>query len=406
MVNTFWRSARERLRLVTIAVALSLVMAACGSSGGGAGGPGQPYRIGVLLGLTGAYASISEPERQALQLFTDRVNASGGVNGRPIELVVADTGSNESQAVNEFRRLATQEDVVAVIGPSSSGEAVALRPISQSLRTPVMAIAASNGIITPPAESGYMFKEFPASLDSLRAQLTHAKERGWRRVAMLSSNNGYGQEPAKALPGMVAEFGLELVGSEVFPPDATDMTPQLSALAGSRPDVTLVWSVNPANAVVARNAQAIGYPGQLFQAPGAASRQYLELGAAAVEGTLLQGSKVLVADQIPAADRQSRVLTEFVRAWQAAYSSTPSQYAAGGWDSVLLTVEALRGTDPALGDVQQVRDALRDRLEQTSGIGGTLAVYEFTPERHGPEGIAGLAIIRVQGGRFVLEQSY
>lgn len=407
-MNTSWRGAGGRLRVAAVGLVLALGATACGAGAesGGGSGAAEPYKIGVLLGLTGAYAAISEPERQALELYTERINADGGVNGRQIELLVTDTGSDESQAVNEYRRLVTQEEVVAVVGPSSSGEAVALRPISASLTTPVMAIAASNEIITPPEEATYMFKEFPASLDSLRAQLTYAKEQGWQRVAMLSSNNGYGQEPANALPDMIGEFGLELVGSEVFPPDATDMTPQLSALAGSNPDVTLVWSVNPSNAVVARNAQAISYPGELFQAPGAASDQYIELGGEAVENTLLQGSKVLVSDQLAADDPQTAVITDFVDAWQAEYGDTPSQYAAGAWDAMLLTVEALRATDPALSEPQQIRDALRDQLEQTSGVNGVLAVYDFAPDRHGPQGIEGLAIIRVQDGAFVLEQAY
>jgi branched-chain amino acid transport system substrate-binding protein len=398
---------RRGLRAAAIGLALALTATACGGGGGGTA-PGEPesYRVGALLGLTGAYAAISEPERQALELYVEGLNADGGINGRPVELVVADTGSNESEAVNQLRRLVTQEEVVAVIGPSSSGEAVALRPISTSLRVPVMAIAASNAIITPPAESPYMFKEFPASLDSLRAQLTYAQEQGWTRVAMLSSNNGYGQEPAGALPDMIGEFGLELVGAETFPPDATDMTPQLSALAGTAPDVTLVWAVNPANAVVARNARDISYPGALFQAPGAASAQYIELGGDAVEGTLLQGSKVLVSDAVAADDPQKAVLTDFVAAWQAEYDATPSQYAAGGWDSSLLTFTALAATDPALTDPQEVRDALRVALEATSGVSGVLAVYSFSPEQHGPQGIDGLAIIRLENGAFVLEQAY
>lgn len=397
---------RRRLRAAAIGIALALTATACGGGGGGEPGAVEPYKVGALLGLTGAYAAISEPERQALELYIAGVNADGGINGRPVELVVADTGSNESEAVNQLRKLVTQDEVVSVIGPSSSGEATALRPISASLKVPVMAIAASNAIITPAAESTYMFKEFPASLDSLRAQLTYAKEQGWTRVAMLSSNNGYGQEPAGALPDMIAEFGLELVGAETFPPDATDMTPQLSALAGTRPDVTLVWSVNPANAVVARNARDISYPGVLFQAPGAASTQYIELGGDAVEGTLLQGSKVLVSDAVPADDPQKEVLTEFVSAWQAEYGATPSQYAAGGWDSSLLTFTALAATDPALTEPQKVRDALRDALEATTDVSGVLAVYSFSPELHGPQGIDGLAIIRLEGGAFALEQAF
>ncbi|GAA4696716.1 ABC transporter substrate-binding protein [Pseudonocardia yuanmonensis] len=389
-------------------IALLLVAAACSGPPGGddeRGAPAGSYRIGALLGLTGAHSAISKAERQALQLYTERVTAAGGLHGRPLELVVADTGSDPRRAVDEYHGL-VREGVVAVVGPGSSREAVALRPVSRSLRTPVTAIAASDDVIAPPSEATYMFTGFPASTGSLRAQLTYAQEQGWRRVALLSSDDDYGREAAAALPGMVAEFGLELVGNQVFPPDAIDMTPQLSALAGTAPDVTLVWSLNLSTAIISRNAFVLGYPGVLFQASGAATAQYLGLGGDAVEGTLLQGSKVLVSDQVPADDPQGPVLADFLAAWRAAHGTPPSPYAAGGWDAAHLTVTAMRTLDPALTDVQQLREAVRDRLERTTGVPGTLAVYTFTPERHGPEGIAGLAIIRVDGGRFLLEQAY
>ncbi|MFR9805038.1 ABC transporter substrate-binding protein [Pseudonocardia sp. RS010] len=396
------------LRTTAVVAMVIAVVAACGGSGGGAVESSAPYKVGVLLGLTGAYASVSEPEQKALQLYADRVNAAGGINGHPLQLVVADTGSNETEAVNQLRKLVTQEQVVAVLGPSSSGEAAALRPISAQLKTPVLAIASANSIIEPAAESTYMFKEFPDSTDSLRAQLKYAQEQGWTRIAMLSSNNGYGQDPAKALPQVIGEFpGLQLVGSEVFSPTATDVTAQLSALRGGNPDALLVWCVNPANAVVARNVRDSGFPAHLLQAPGAASSEYLHLGGSSVEGTLLQGSKVLVADQVAADDPQRGVLTDFVAAYKAAYEGeAPSQYAASGWDSAMLLAEAMKTIPAQTSAVQDIRESIRTGLEGLKGISGNLAVYNYSAQRHGPTGIEGLAIIRVQNGAFTLVQSY
>ena len=409
-MNTFRTTARGRLRTAAVAIAMLLVAAACSTAcsvpTGDDDRAGAPYRIGVLLGLTGTDAAASRPGYRALQLYAERATALGGVHGRPVELVVADTGGDAGRAVEEYRRLVLQEDVVAVVGPGSRAEAVALRPTSRALRTPVTAVAGADDVISPPSEAAYMFTQVPASVNSLRAQLTYAQEQGWRRVAILSSDDDHGREAADALPGMIAGFGLELVGNQVFPADAIDMTPQLTTLAATAPDVTLVWSAALPTAIVSRNAFVLGYPGVLFPASGAAGAHYIGLGGDAVEGTLLQGPKMLVSDQIPADDPQGPVLGDFVDAWEVEYGTTPSPYAAGAWDAVHLTVEALRATDPALTRTQQTRDAIRDRLERTTEVPGTLAVYTFTPERHGPEGIAGLAIIRVDGGRFLLEQAY
>ena len=376
---------------------------ASGSEGSGGQASGEPCRLGVLLGLTGAYAAVAEPQQQAINLFEEQVNAAGGINGQPLELVVVDTASNESEAVNQLRRLATQEQVIGVVGPSSSGEALALKPIAQSLQLPTVAIAAAQEIVDP--VEPFVFKQFPASTDSLRAQLTYAQEQGWNRVAILSSNNAYGQDAASAIGDLVDEFGLELVAQETFPPDATDMTPQLSSIAGQNPDATLVWSVNPANAIVAENASAIDLPGTLFQAPGAASTQYMELGGDAVEGTLVQGSKILVPDSIEESDPQFEAISSFVDAWGQAYDGQPNQFGAGAWDAMLIAEEALSSGDvDCSGSAEEVRTALQSSLEQSvSELPGTIAVYDFGPDVHGPAGIEGQAVLVVQDGEFALE---
>lgn len=406
-------------RWAAAAVSVAFLATACGDgsdsespsasgSGGGDCAADTPYKIGGLLGLTGAYSALGESEQKAAQLFAEKTNDEGGINGHPIEMVFADTTSSESEAVNQLRRLATQEEVIAVVGPSSSGEGIAVKPISGSLKVPVVVPASSNAIITPADEATYMFKEFPASNDSLTAQLTYAQEQGWSRVAILAANNGYGQEPVEALPEVIKDFdGLELVASETFPPDATDVTAQLSAVASSNPDVTLIWAVNPANAVVARNAADSNFPGMLFHSPGGATPLYIEVAGEAANGTLVQGSKIAVPDAVEEGDPQYEVLTTFTEAWRDEYSSEPNQFAANGWDSMLIVAEALEAGEVSPCDLQEGRDALRDSLEENiDGLAGINAVYSYSPEQHGPEGIAGLAVLGVEGGAFTLEQGY
>ena len=406
------RTPQKHVAAIAVAAAFFAAAGCGGGDGGSAGGgdcaPDSPYRIGGLLGLTGAYASLGENEQMAMNLYAKQTNAAGGINGHPIELEFADTTSSESEAVNQLRRLATQAEVIAVVGPSSSGEGFAVKPVSTSLEVPVVVPASSTDIVTPLDEAQYMFKEFPATDDSLNAQLTYVKEQGWKRVAILAANNGYGQEPVEALPSVITQFeGLELVASETFPPDATDVTAQLSAVARSTPDVVLVWAVNPANAVVARNAADIGFPAMLFHSPGAATPVYLEVAGEAANGTLVQGSKIAVPDSIEPTDAQIEVVTGFAEAWRAEYGTDPNQYAANGWDSMLLIDEALRTADVSPCDLQEGRDQLRTSLEQNvKDLAGINAVYTFGPDQHGPVGIEGLAVLGVANGAFQLEQGY
>jgi branched-chain amino acid transport system substrate-binding protein len=404
------RSARRRGGLAVMLAGTLLTAAACGGgsgSSGSGGGNSEPYKIGALLGLTGSYSALGTNEQQAVQLFADQVNAAGGINGHKLEIVVADTTSSESEAVNQLRKLATQDNVIAVVGPSSSGEGIAVKPISGSLKVPVIVPASSKDIVTPPDQAKYIFKEFPATDVSLQAQLTYAKDQGWKSIAVLASNNGYGQEAVQALPDLVGKYGLDLVASETFAPDATNMTPQLTTIAAKNPDAVLVWSVNPANAIVAKGAADIGFKPVLFNAPGAASPDYIKVGGSAVEGTLVQGSMVAVPDDIEQSSPQYKVVKDFLAAWEAKSSNPPNQYAANGWDSMLILQNALEHLKGNPSSVTDIRSALRDALEgNTKDLVGINAIYNYSPTQHGPEGIKGLAVLKVENGGWKLVKGY
>ncbi len=389
-----------------LGAALVLLSAACGGggdTGGGGGGGGGSYKIGVPLALTGVSGAIGEPQKKALDLFAEQVKAKGGLAGHQVEFVYVDTASEESQAVNAMRKLATQDQVVAIVGPSSSGEGIAAKPIVESLKVPTITIAGAPGVVAPPVK--YMFKEFPSPLDGLRGQLEHLKSEGLNKVGIIYQNNAYGQAPAEAMPAMVQELGMQMGPSVPFPPAATDVTPQLQAVAKDAPDALIVYAVTPANAIVAKNAEAIGLKSQIFQSPGAASTAYIKLAGDAAEDTLVQGSKILAAEAVAKDDPQYQAIQDFAKSHQDKYGELPSQFAAGAWDAMTLMTMAIEKAAPDPSDVPKARDAIRDALEELEPVNGVVAVYDYTPEQHGTTGTRGFAILRVEKGKYVVEAS-
>jgi len=169
----------------------------------------------------------------------------------------------------------------------------------------------------------------------------------------------------------------------------------------------LIWAVNPANAIVAKNAKAINYPGVLFNSPGAGTPLYISIGGAATEGTLVQGSKIAVPDKISSADPQYDALQGLLSAWKKSHTDNPNQFVANGWDTFLILDKALTGAKVTPGGTQQTRDKIRDALESgTKDVAGINAIYSFSPETHGPKGIRGLAVLIVKDGKFDLLKSY
>ena len=381
-----------------------------GGSGDGANtvAEKEPIRIGVLLGLTGAYAALGVPSANAVELFFEQENANGGINGHPIEWVLLDSESDETVLVNQFRRLATERNVHAVIGPSASGEATALRTFSLEYGLPTIGLVSSSLAVEPPEEALYMFKQYTGTTESLRAQLTFAQEQGWERIGLIYANNGYGQDPANRLEDLAAEYGLTVTGMEPFEPTDTDMTAQLGRLGDGNPDAVLVWAVNPANAIIANSAEAIGFEPALFNSPGAGSIEYITIGGSAVEGTYLQGSQVLAFESMDPAGPAYQLTKDLVEKYQAAFGEAAGQYAANGWDGGILiknAIEQAGDLDPS--DVQGTRDAIRDALEnKTISIPAVNSTYTFTPEFHGSLSLEGLAVLVVRNGEFVLVQTY
>ncbi|MBZ2195446.1 ABC transporter substrate-binding protein [Occultella gossypii] len=401
----------SRRRVVTMlgAAALMLGTVACGGdTPGNTDGGDDPYRIGVLVGLTGSYAALGVPEQQAIELYFEQINDGGGIDGRPVELVVLDSGSDESNAVNQFRKLAIEENVHAILGPSSSGESIALRPFSGDLQVPTIALASSSSIVEPAAEAGYIFKQYSGTNESLRAQLEFAAAQGWTSVGLLHTNDGYGQDPANNIEAVAAEVGIEVTGIEAFDATATDVTAQLGTLSEGNPQAVLVWAVNPANAVVAKSAESINFEPVLFNSPGAGSQAYIENAGSAADGTFVQGSVVLAASSLEAGDPQYEVTNTLVDTFEEAYGEVAGQYAANGWDGSILLVNAIEAAaehDPA--DVQATRDAIRDSLENnTQAVVGVNAIYTYTPEFHGSVELGGLAVLEVADGAYSVVKTY
>jgi len=404
--SRLWRNATALLG--TAAIVGSLAACSGNASPGGDDSSAAAYKVGVLVGLTGSYAALGDPEQKAIKLYFDDLNKQGGIDGHKVELVPLDSGSDEGTAVNQLRKLAIEDNVVAVLGPSSSGESIALQSFTKSLKVPTIALASSSSIVDPPDKSTYIFKQYSGTNESLKAQLEFAKSQGWTKVALLHTNDGYGQDPAKRITGLVSDYGIELTGSEAFDATATDVTAQLGKLATGNPDAVLVWAVNPANAVVAKSAQSISFKPVLFNSPGAGSADYIKNGGDAVNGTYLEGSVVLAPASLTKDSPQYEVTHKLVDAYKSAYNAEAGQYAANGWDGSILLENAIRKAGvPDPSDLQSTRDAIRKALEtQTKDVVGVNAIYTFTPDFHGSTSLGGLAILNVEDGAFAVAKTF
>ena len=401
-------SRSRRITAAAIGVAMAATaLSACGDNSG-TGGSKEPYKIGVLTALTGPYSALGVPEKNAIDAYFKRVNDAGGIGGHPVKLVELDTQSVSGTAVNQFRKLATKERVVAVLGPSSSGEGIGLQSFSLSMKTPTIVLASANQIVQPADKAKYIFMQYTPTQQSLQAQLEFAKSQGWTKVAYLGANNGYGQGPTEWLKDEAEKAGITVTGTELFDPAATDVSAQLGKLGSGNPDAVLVWAVNPANAVVAKSAASIGFKPALFHSPGGGDQSYITGAGTAANNTFLEASVVLGADSLPSSSPQYKQTHALLDAYKADHNDTAGQFAANGWDGAILLQNAIeKAGNPDPGNVQKTRDAIRDALEsKTDSVPGVNGIYTFTKDFHGSAPLTGLAVLKVENNAFKIVKTY
>jgi len=355
---------------------------------------GEPIRIGGLFAVTGPASFLGEPERNTLEMLVKEINAKGGIKGSKVELHVYDTQGDATKAVQLATKLIRNDRVVAIIGPSTTGESMAVIPVAERERIPLISCAA--GIkITEPVKK-WVFKT-PAN-DHVAAEkiFNYAAKRKQKNVALLTVSDSFGSSGREQLKTMAAKKGFSVVADEVYSPKDTDMTPQLTKIRGARPDAIICWGTNPGPAVVTRNLKQLGIAIPLYQSHGVASKKYIELtGAAAAEGVTLPAGKLAIFDIIPKKDPQVTILRAYDQAYRKSFGVEASTFGGYAYDGFQLIVEAIKksGATP---------DAIRNGVEKTRKMVGVSGIFNMSPTDHNGLDLSAFEMVKVSRGDWVL----
>jgi branched-chain amino acid transport system substrate-binding protein len=354
----------------------------------------SPIRIGGLFSVTGPASFLGEPEKKTLELLVKDINSRGGVNGRSVELIVYDTQGDVTKAVQLATKLIKNDKVVAIIGPSTTGETMAVIPVVEKERIPLVSCAAGIKITEPPKK--WVFKT-PAN-DHVAGEkiLNYAAGLKQRNIALLTVSDSYGASGREQLKALAAKKGFRIVADEVYSPKDTDMTPQLTRIRGFKPDAIICWGTNPGPAVVTRNMKQLGIKIPLYQSHGVASKKFIELaGADAAEGVVLPAGKLAVYDLLPKKDPQLKVLREYDQMYKKAYGAEASTFGGYAYDGFQLVMGAVKksGATP---------DQIRTGIEQARKMTGISGAFTMSPSDHNGLDLSAFEMVRISGGDWVL----
>ena len=354
----------------------------------------DPVRLGAVLSVSGPASFLGEPEKNTIQMEVDKINAAGGVLGRPLEVVILDDETDVNKAVLATDRLLKKERVSAILGPTTSGNSLAVMGKAAAAKVPLISCSAAEKITKP--VNPFVFKVAPSDRLAVARILSHAKKQGYKKLAILTVSDGFGQAGREVLKELIPADGFELVADEVFGPKDTDMTAQLTKIQGASPDAVICWGTNPGPAVVAKNRVQLGMKTPLYMSHGVASKKFIELAGDAAEGLLLPAGKITAADKLPDSDPEKAQLVAYTKAYGEKFNAPVSTFGGHGYDSLHLAVKAI---NDAGSDKPQ---AIRDALEKTKAFPGIGGIFTYSPEDHAGLGPDAFIMLRIEKGDWVI----
>ncbi len=351
----------------------------------------EPIKIGALVAVTGPAALLGAPEARTLRMLVDDLNAKGGVNGRPVKLVLKDTGGSPEKAVSFARQLVEEERVLAIIGPSTSGESMQVKGIAEEGKTPLLSMAAAEAIVNPVLP--HVFKVAPRDSFAVEVIFQRMKKMGISRIGFLSSNTGFGKGGKEQVEKLAPQYGITLAVNEVYDKNATDLTAEVTKLKAANVQAILNWSIEPAQSIVVKNARQIGLTVPIFQSHGFANPQYAKAAGNAAEGVIFPASRIVVASELPASNPQKAVVEAYRKAYEARFGEDVSTFGGHAWDAFGILVKAL-------GQAGADRAKVRAAVEGTKGFVGTAGVFNFSPTDHNGLDVGAFELCTVRNGRF------
>ncbi len=352
----------------------------------------KPIPVGAVFSVTGAASFLGEPERNTAKMIEEWVNAAGGIQGHPLKVLVEDTKSDESQAVLAVRKLLEKDKVIAIVGPSTTGESMAVVPIMEKAKTPLISCAAALSIVTPKDELDrilaaktfempkkqykWIFKTPQTDTSAVETIYDHMKKKGISKVAIITVTVGFGDFGRKELKRVAPAYGITIVADELYGPKDSDMTAQLTKIKGTDAQAVVNWSVGPPQVIVTKNWHQLDMKIPLYQSHGFGSKRNIELAGGAAEGVLCPLGRLVVAEKIKEDHLQKPVIMKYKTEYEKRFKTDVSTFGGHAYDALYMVADALKAMGP---HKSKIRDYLETKIKKWPGTGG---IFNMSSEDH------------------------
>lgn len=323
----------------------------------------DPFRIGVMESVTGPGETYGNVAVRSKQMAADEINAAGGINGRPLQLVVEDSKCSAQDAIVAYNKLTDVDDIKIILGTSCSGAMLGVAPLAEADGVILFSGLASNADI---ADAGdYIFRTQISDLEVGINTGNVLWADGIRRLATITEETDYAEGVRRNSVAQFEKNGGEVVAAERFSSDITDFRTQLTKLMAENPDALHISPQSEFTAgTIIKQAQELGYDGPIYG-------ETVSVGTTALEiaGEAATGMKAITNAPDPKNAKAQEVLANFRQRYD--YITLP-WHLGSAYDDVYITAECLKKT----GDDQDA-DGFRDCLYGITWSGAIGYDYSF-----------------------------
>ncbi|MCX5814836.1 MAG: ABC transporter substrate-binding protein [Proteobacteria bacterium] len=336
----------------------------------------EPYKIGWCGPLSGPAAYMGEVGKKTVMMVVDQVNAKGGINGNLVEVVYYDTENKPDVTVQVFNRLIKKDRVLAIVGPTTSVEATAAVNIAEQNKIPTIMPTLTSKVVVPIRK--YVFKTPISDVETVEKSLQYFKAKGLTKIAVITSQDGYGEAGLEAIEKTAPGMGIEIVVKEKVGTMDNDMTPTVAKVRNSGAQALFEFTHLRPSVILSRNIKQVGLSIPVMRSMGCVQDAFLKDAEGTIEGHTGVTYKFIDAASLPDGDRQKPVIVRYQSDFLKKYGQKPIMFGANAYDAIHILVAALEKAGP---DKNKIRDA----IEKTTNYIGVGGIFNYSSTNHSPD---------------------
>jgi len=377
--------------LTRIAVAFALLVSTLGVAQ-------AQIRIGLMVSATGPTAAIGIPQKNTGDILPRTI---GGLS---VEYISLEDGGDTTRAVQNVKKLVQENNIDALIGPSTTPNAFAILDVIAEANVPMMATVGTSAVVEPlDAKKRWVFKTTQNDDLIAAALLSHMTRNGVKSVGFIGFNDPYGENWLKVFTALGEQAGVKVTAVEHYARTDASVTGQTLKLIAAKPDAMLIAAVGGPAVLPQATLRDQGFKGTIYQTHAVATDDFIKLGREKVEGTVLAAGPMLVINEIPDSNPTKKVALAYIGAYEKQFGLKPATFGANTWDAGLLLERAIPvALKTAKPGTEAFRSALRDALEREREVVGCQGVFNMSPTNHNGMDERARVLVTVRDGKFRL----